>query len=357
MSDTKEEIKSLQIVETLTPAVFEQKKIEKLASDIRKEVMSLVPDASSEKGRAEIKSLAYKVARSKTTLDNLGKSHVAEIKAKAKVTDDCRKYWRDAMDLLKTDVMEPVTQFEHGEQKRVEAILAKIEHFRTLAQPQDQSGHFYTAVELQERFDALYAMELGEEFEEFEEKAQVQWAYACKTLKTLLAGVQAQADAARKEEEVKAQAAKDQAEQDAKDRIEREARLQQEAVERTQREEREKFAAKTAERENAAQREREEYKRAAAAKEEEYQAKENERVRIAQREAQAEQERIDVAEFNRMLAEEQEQKRVNDVKHRQTVNRAALKAFVEATDLTQNQAQAVVEAIIRKQIPNVSLTY
>ena len=47
---------------------------------IRKEVESFVPDVTTKKGRDAIASIAYKVAKSKTALDNLGKELVSELK-------------------------------------------------------------------------------------------------------------------------------------------------------------------------------------------------------------------------------------------------------------------------------------
>ena len=69
-------------------------------------------------GRDEIKSLAYKIARSKTTLDNIGKEHVAEIKAKAKAIDNLRAEMRDDLDALKHEIRAPLDEWE-AEQERI----------------------------------------------------------------------------------------------------------------------------------------------------------------------------------------------------------------------------------------------
>lgn len=47
---------------------------------IREEIDGFVPDVTTRKGREAIASIAYKVARSKTALDNVGKELVAELK-------------------------------------------------------------------------------------------------------------------------------------------------------------------------------------------------------------------------------------------------------------------------------------
>ena len=53
--------------------LFQGSKIEELLDAITVEARSEVGDPSSEKGRAQIKSLAHKVAKSKTAIDSLGK--------------------------------------------------------------------------------------------------------------------------------------------------------------------------------------------------------------------------------------------------------------------------------------------
>ncbi|WP_323994739.1 hypothetical protein [Aeromonas hydrophila] len=47
--------------------------IDAMLADIRKQAASLVPDITTAKGRKEIASVAYAVAKTKTYLDGLGK--------------------------------------------------------------------------------------------------------------------------------------------------------------------------------------------------------------------------------------------------------------------------------------------
>jgi len=49
---------------------------------IRAEIDAFVPDVSTKKGRDAIASIAHKVARSKTALDNVGKELVAELRTR-----------------------------------------------------------------------------------------------------------------------------------------------------------------------------------------------------------------------------------------------------------------------------------
>jgi hypothetical protein len=71
------------------------------------------------KGRDAIRSLAAKVARTKTGLDDLGKEHVSELKKQTGAVDIQRKLIRDRLDALRDEVRDPLTKFEEAEANRV----------------------------------------------------------------------------------------------------------------------------------------------------------------------------------------------------------------------------------------------
>ena len=65
----------LIVLESLNPIeVFTNNGLDKIIDKIEADIKSIVTDATTKKGRDEIASLAYKVARSKTTLDDMGKA-------------------------------------------------------------------------------------------------------------------------------------------------------------------------------------------------------------------------------------------------------------------------------------------
>ncbi|MFW1826447.1 hypothetical protein ACG9X3_05420, partial [Acinetobacter sp. ULE_I092] len=88
---------------------------EKIATEAR----SVIFDMSVKKERDALKSFAYNLARTKTTVDNYGKEMVAEIKKQSGVIDADRKFWRDNMDLLQEEIRKPLTEFENAEKDRV----------------------------------------------------------------------------------------------------------------------------------------------------------------------------------------------------------------------------------------------
>src|SRR5215207_5924730 len=110
-------------------SIFGTGSAETIVSAIEKQVRAEVFDITTEDGRERVKSTAYKIARSKTTLYEIGNEHVADIKAKSAAIDRERKTIRDRLDALKEEVRGPLTAWEEAEEKRVgdnEAALVAI---------------------------------------------------------------------------------------------------------------------------------------------------------------------------------------------------------------------------------------
>ena len=104
---------SLVIVEKLDAAVvFSEQGMTKLLDEIKIKVDAHDLDISTEDGRKDVVSLAYKITRSKTMIDDLGKGVVSEWKKKAKKIDEQRKIARDFLDDLKTKTRQPLTKWE-----------------------------------------------------------------------------------------------------------------------------------------------------------------------------------------------------------------------------------------------------
>lgn len=131
---------ALVIIDTdaLTPAtVFAPGGVEGIISKLETDVRAIEQDISTEEGRKAVKSLAYKIARSKTALDEMGKELVADIKAKAGAIDAERRIIRDRLDALKDEVSGPLTAWESRETARVseheDALvwLAQCDRFAT----------------------------------------------------------------------------------------------------------------------------------------------------------------------------------------------------------------------------------
>lgn len=100
----------------------EQSKLNELIDTVKSKIKSIVPDVYSEKGRKEIASMAYSIARTKTYLDSVGKELVDQYKELPKKIDSGRKFARDRLDLLRDEVREPLTLWE----KEQEAMQLKV---------------------------------------------------------------------------------------------------------------------------------------------------------------------------------------------------------------------------------------
>jgi colicin import membrane protein len=113
----------------------EPSEFEAFIAKIKGEIAAFVPDTSTKKGRDAIASLAYKVARTKTFLDDAGKKLTEEKRAEIAKVDEARRKARDRLDAIKDEVRKPLTDWEVAEdrrQKRVEQELKLLRDHATI---------------------------------------------------------------------------------------------------------------------------------------------------------------------------------------------------------------------------------
>lgn len=219
--------------------------LDPLIEAIEKEARSLVPDVTTKKGRDAIASMAHKVARSKTYIDNAGKDLVAELKALPKQIDESRRVVRERLDALKDEVRRPLTEWE-AEQERIKAEEAmNALHAEALAMNEDFDRQLAARIES----DHEMALLMNDAFdrEQAEKKAESERQRIAREEEfKRQAEEKAKREAAEQaQREIDAAAAREREAILAKERAERE---QKEAAERA---EREKQAAVEAERRKA----------------------------------------------------------------------------------------------------------
>lgn len=303
---------------------------------IEKEARSLVPDVTTKKGRDAIASMAHKVARSKTYIDNAGKDLVAELKALPKQIDESRRVVRERLDALKDEVRRPLTEWE-AEQERIKAEEA-------------MNALHAEALEMNIKFD----QELAAKFEADHEMALLM----DKDIDRERADKAAEAERQRiaREEEIKRQAeekAKREAAEKAQREIDAAAAREREAILAKERAERQRIEAQQrAEREQREAAERAEREKQAAVEAERRKAQE-EADRIRREAGQREQARL--AEEKRKADEQA--RREADVKHRKFVGTEIVKALLANTSLTRDQAIEVLTAIKDGNIPHTGISY
>lgn len=133
---------------------------------IREEIDGFVPDVTTRKGREAIASIAYKVARSKTALDNVGKELVADLKEVPKKVDAERKRMRDLLDSWQAEVRQPLTEWEQREEMRKAKHQAGIDQINLRLECRDLDS-----TELKANIEWLEGLLIGEDWEEFETEA------------------------------------------------------------------------------------------------------------------------------------------------------------------------------------------
>jgi len=355
MSETTELI-ALPPKETALQVYTTPAGLDPYLTKIKDELDAFVPDVSCKKGRDAIASIAYKVAKGKTALDNIGKELVAELKDVPKKIDAERKRMRDLMDQWKDEVRAPLTAWEEAEAAREARHKTRVQWLSD----QGREIGFLKLDELQVAIAAVDARVIDESWEEYEAEAHRAKARTLDALSTAIA-------AREREAAEQAELAKLRAEAAAREQKDREERIAREAAERAQRE---AEAKAQAEREAAIKREAE---ATAAAERRELELKlqaeraEREKAEAQQREAQA---RSDserkaaeaVAEEQRRVAAQaaadakEAERRERDKAHKTAVNRAALDAFVTG-GMTEECAKLAVTLIAKKAIPAVSITY
>ena len=321
------EIMDLVVIEKKNAmAVFTNNdQLDPLIEAIEKEARSLVPDVTTIKGRDAIASMAHKVARSKTYIDNAGKALVAELKALPKQIDESRRVVRERLDALKDEVRRPLTEWE-AEQERIKAEEAmNALHVEALAMNEEFDRQLAARIES----DHEMAMLMNDAFDrEQADKA-----------------AEAERQRIAHEEEIKRMAA-------AAAAREVEQRAQREREEAAHREAVLKAQAEQAERDRIAAEKKAEADKQAAIEAERRKAQE-EADRIRREAEQREQARL--AEEKRKADEQA--RREADVKHRKAVGTEIVKALLANTSLTRDQAIEVLTAVKDGRIPHTGISY
>lgn len=322
---------------------------------IREEIDGFTPDVTTRKGREAIASIAYKVARSKTALDNVGKELVAELKEVPKKIDAERKRMRDLLDGWQEEVRRPLTEWEEAEEARKAKHQAGIDQIKLRLECRDLDS-----AELKSNIAWLESMAIGEDWEEFEAEAARAKDKALAALRDALV-VREKYEAEQAElERLRAEAA-------AREQKEREERIAREAAEaerlaaeRRAQEERDAAARREAEAKATAERRELELKLAAErAEREALEAKQ--RAEQAERDAQARADAAAAAERQRQADEqariraEAEAREANKA-HQKAINNEALAAFI-AGGMPEECAKQAITLIAKRCIPHINISY
>jgi hypothetical protein len=308
-------------------AVFGCGGIDPLLEEIEAKARSFVADASTTKGRKEIASMAFAVARTKTALDEAGKNLVAERKKIIGLVDAERKMVRDRLDALRDEVRRPLDEWEQAEMDRASALEARLA--KISGPPCGTSAHAAA------RIAWLESVEIDETWQEraadaakVKDAAIREWkAYRIVTAASEQAAAEAEARAKAEAERVQR---------------EREERIAREAAERATREAEQRAAKEKAEAERRA-----------------IEAEQRAKQAEADAERKAQEAVAREAAERRRIAEEEEaarKRREDDEKHKLKIMESACKALL-AIGLSQESALSVVLAISNGKVPHISISY
>ncbi|MDI5879115.1 hypothetical protein [Enterobacter sp. EC-ML559] len=356
------EVTDLVVIEKQNAmAIFTTKEqLDPIIEAIEKEARSLVPDVSTRKGRDAIASMAHKVARSKTYIDNAGKDLVADLKALPKQIDESRRIVRERLDALKDEVRKPLTDWENAESARKDALQQRLNDLRSLSDVIDGLGNYLPSVEIQQRIESAKAVALDESWQEVAAEAGVAKDATIQQLEaSLIIAKQREHEAAelerlRKEAEEKA-------------RLEREENIRREAAEQARRDAEQNAKAEL---EAAARREAEEKARAEAAERHRIEAEQRAAREKQEAEARAEREKAAAVEAERLKAKqaeearlaeekrkaEEEARRAADKEHRRTINRRVIADLI-AQGIPEEFAQKAMLAIAGGKVQDAHIKY
>lgn len=367
----------------LIPFFTKGDNVDALLAQIKAEADSQVFDASTSKGRKEIKSYVTKITKSKTYLEKHGKELAAEYKAIPKQIDANRKKVKDFLNAVQDKARLALTEYE-DKQKQVEADqLAKYEELKKLLATEDDFYTPYSSVVLNNNLIDLQSLTVDKKgYGDYELSALKAQLKGVPDLEKAISDIlhreameaeQREADklaaeqAQKEREEQAALAATQEAERIAAYNAEQAEIAAKNAIEQAE------LAAKQAELDKIAAEEKASQEAIAAKKrEEQYKinaeifAKQAEEQVLAdkiaaEKKAEADRQQAIVNEKNRVAAE---QKRIDDdaadreadTKHKGKINRAAMSAIMKC-GADEAAAKKIIGAIYNGLIPNVKINY
>ncbi len=334
MSEIIEPGTDLVVVETLNAlTVFAPGGVEDVLARLEKQARAAATDASTPANRKHLTSLAYKVARSKTALDKLGKDLAADAYAQWKSVTAERAIIRDRLDALADEVRKPLTDWENKDKARIaahEAALAAIPEGDAYWKSASPSADIRVRLEYLKNYPAR-------DWEEFEYRFNYTIADEIARTTSFLMDTEAREAEAAELARLRVEDTERQRQEAARLQAEREARIAAEAAATAQA----AAKAKADAAEIAARVERDRLAAEQRAERSRQDAIEAERRRVATEQA--------------TTAREAE-KRAANLAHQRKIHRDILAALA-LLDLTEDQAKAVITAIARGDVPHVSITY
>lgn len=299
---------------------------DRVLAAIKDQIDEFDGDIGTVAGRKAIASMAHKIARTKTFLDDAGKRLVDRQKEIPKRIDATRKHIRDTLDKWRDDVRAPLPQWEAAEAERVRKHKDAIAWLGAASE-----AHGLAVSMIEKRLEGVSRAPTGEACEEFAEDYAAAKAAAEKALRAALSVARAR-EAERAELE----------------------RLQREAAEREQKDRERRIADEAAERAKAeAERKAREETERAARREAELRLQ----AEAAERRAvEAEQRAKADAEAKRKREADEAQRRAENAKNRRRIH-ADIHAALVNGGVPETAADIVVGMLDGGTLPHIEVLY
>lgn len=360
-------------VEKLSPTeLYRPGALDVILSRIEEEARAAAAplEISTEANRKALASLAFKIARSKTYIDDQGKSLTEEMRITVNAVNQERSKARERLDALKDEIRKPLTDWEQADKDRVAAHQEALTEIELAGVGSLQRWSSLSAEAMRDRLKEIETDPRS--WEEFSQRAAGVKAVA----KAQILEAIAKREAYDKEQAELKRLQAEEAERIVKAREEAAAKAATEAAERKAKE-----AAEAAQRAAEAQQDRlrreaeyAEKKRIAAEQEAKRQADVAEARRLADEQgarrraeeaaAQAKRDQEAAVERERRYAaatkeaeEEATRKREANKRHVKKINREAAAALEQHCQLADGVAELIVDAIVKGLIPHVSIEY
>lgn len=390
MTATTEETKSLALIvvgdASITPAqMFQPGAMDSILERIKAEVRAIDTDISTPEGRKHIAALAYKVARTKTFIDEQRLKLVADEKKRLGIIDSEGRKMRDELDALKEEVRKPLTDWEQAEFQRTASHEHRISGMLKMVGVKHNS---IDTVQFEtDNLDSLW----NHNFQEFTKRASQAHDAASLHLeserKRITTEVADRAERARlkaeadekarlaREAEV-AETARKEAEAKAREREEEQARIakqREDELLRVAAEEKAEQARAAKKREDDAERDRKvsesrlqkslddaraKTKAAEDQREQDRQRAEDDRERAVQAERKRAADERKAEDERKKQAEQEDERRRADTDHRAQIHKAAFEALIaQVPELNTGCGRNIIRAIAKGLIPGLSFNY
>lgn len=134
-ADTKETGISLLVSSTPAVILTDPNKAGELYAHIKSEIAAFVPDLTTATGRKAIGSLAFKISRTKTAIDDAGGEMAEALRTQVSALTKTRNTIKSELDKLRDLARKPLTDWEEADAKRVEdcnKVMADLKRAQVL---------------------------------------------------------------------------------------------------------------------------------------------------------------------------------------------------------------------------------